>query len=447
MDNRPLFSFDPTVLRSTDICLPHKSLFPSRADKVIRLTNLTKPSSTSIFGGPPIGMGPVGWDVPDGDTEAMGRKTGKKDRPTALDLGKRSPATTDASPSASTSGSSSDHWTTPMMSPGSFDSSGRTFGKHVALPSRMHDSPVSPTFGLPSSETIRDLAQSRRLQEQEALGRRHGAVPPPPPRSPVLWYGTDTPAGRFRTTRSRASNSSLRTNTTSDSDDSWRSATDVPVLPSSSPVSTNFYWTRVEVDRDVPSVENGGQATTTTSKTQKRESMTPRANRVLQFPDRDSDGLELVDDPIDEGEVPNDLLLTFGTQSETHHWFALLKSFTSNDYITLVSGNDMATNLTRSDSRPTPSLYSAFSANGTGSRAEWARIWRSLEIKIQDVKDLNLACSTGTIELNSTASARPVPARRGMLRSISSGFGQTLKGLMDDEDARQKQEDTLYWSV
>lgn len=210
-------------------------------------------------------------------------------------------------------------------------------------------------------------------------------------------------------------------------------------------MSTNFYWTKLDVDEDAPSVENGRQAT---SKTKKRESMTPRANRVLQqFPDRDSDGLELVDDRVDEGEVPNDLLLTFTTKAETRHWYALLKSFTSNDYITLVSGKDMSTNLTRSDSRPSPSLYSAFSANGGGGKAEWARIWRSLEIKIQDVKGLDLACPGRAAELQALANARPVPAKRGMLRSISSGFGQTLKGLMDEEETKPKQEDNLYWSV
>jgi hypothetical protein len=167
----------------------------------------------------------------------------------------------------------------------------------------------------------------------------------------------------------------------------------------------------------------------------------------LQFPDRDSDGLELIEDRVaDEGEAPNDLLLTFATPSEMYMWYALLKSFTSNEYITLVSGNDMSTNLSRNDVRPSPSLYSAFSVNGTGSKAEWARIWRSLEIKIQDVKDLNLASPPWAAESNGLVS-RPLPPKRGMLRSISSGFGQSLKGLMDEEDVRQKQEDMVYWSM
>ncbi|KAG7527626.1 hypothetical protein FFLO_06748 [Filobasidium floriforme] len=106
----------------------------------------------------------------------------------------------------------------------------------------------------------------------------------------------------------------------------------------------------------------------------------------------------------------------------------------------------MSTNLTRNDARPSPSLYSAFSVNGTGSKAEWARIWRSLEIKIQDVKDLNLASPPWVTESNGLVN-RPAPPKRGMLRSISSGFGQSLKGLIDEEEVRQKQEDTLYWSI
>lgn len=456
-DPRPLFSFDPTVLCSTDVSLPHKSLFPSRTDKVIRLTNLLKPCPTSILGGPPIGQGPTGWDSADrvarGSRDAeTSSSSSRKARPVALDLGLRgstSPAFTD--------GSASENWVTPMMSPWSADSADQGFSKHSGLPSR-HDgvslnSPTSPTFGLPSSETIRDLAQARRVQEQEALGRRAGSDRSSP-RSPVMWYGTDTPAaGRFRTTRSKASNSSLRTNTTTESDDSWRSASDVPVLPAaaSSPISTNFHWTNLDLDEEIPSAENGGPVTTpnstATSKAKKRESMTPRANRVLQFPDRDSDGLELLEDRVaDEGEAPNDLLLTFATRSETYLWYALLKSYTSNEYITLVSGNDMSTNLTRNDARPSPSLYSAFSVNGTGSKAEWARIWRSLEIKIQDVKDLNLASPPWVAESNGLVN-RPVPPKRGMLRSISSGFGQSLKGLMDEEEVLQKQEDTLYWSM
>lgn len=336
-----------------------------------------------------------------------------------------------------------------MMSPGPSDGF-REFDKNT-LPGRntFHpgSSPRNAEFGgLPTSETIKDIAQCRRMQERDALGRRHDAESSFSSRTGSGWYGpprSDASGERIRAARSQASNSSLRTTMTTDSEDSWRSASDGLTLPQHSPISTNFHWTKLETSEETPSVENGASLS---DRAKKRESMTPKANRVLQFPNRDEDGLELNSDHAELGETPDNLILTFASKTETYQWFAMLRSFSQPEYITLIAGNDVATNQIRAESRPSPTLYSAFSVNGSGSKAEWARIWRSLEIKIQDVKDLNLS-GPGTSSESVLPVTRPVGPKRGMLRSLSSGFGQTLKGLMEDDESRRKKEDTLYWSM
>jgi hypothetical protein len=445
-----VLTFDPTALKSTDVMIPHKSLFPSRPDKVIRFCNVPK-ASNDLMTGPIIGLGAIGWELPEGtgliEVSPEFQTRGQSESQPDMVL-PNSPFLT------STSRQSIEQWSTPMNSPRSVDSFRVTSRNN--LPTRNISggetgtgSPRQPSFGgLPNSETIKDLAQCRRMQEQESLGRRNEIASSISPRSIPGWYGSnrsDASGERIRSARSQASNSSLRTNTTTDSEESWRSATDGLVIPQTSPISTNFHWTKLDTNEELPSVENGGMAS---DKSEKRQSMTPKANRVLQFPDRDSDGLDLIPDHAEVAEkVPDDLLLTFKSKTETYNWFAMLRSFSSHEYITVISGNKTTTTTqVRSESRPSPTLYSAFSVNGSGSKAEWARVWRSLEIKIQDVKDLNWEGFGGLGE-SSLMATRPAGTKRGMLRSISTGFGQTLKGLMDDDDARRKKEDTLYWSM
>jgi hypothetical protein len=399
---RLVAEFNPSKLYSTDISLPHHSLFPTKGNTVIRFSNLSSASRSP---------GELGENATADRSESTGLGQGE--------------------------------WRTPGSRQGSFNgvpkqndrrskgtSELSTQSDRGVNDSTQHIRKQSGSSGidLPHSETIRDLAQSRRLEQQGSLGRRASHDPISSDFPSLHGYPSDS----VRTTRSQASSSSLRTAATEESDETWLSATDGLSPPLISPTAPEFQWTKIDME------DANGNGIDQKDDQYDRDSMTPKAHKVLSFPNP----MDVSNGAVAQNKPsPIDgLILSFVDVAETSQWFALLRSFTRHDLITIISGP-----LTDdSRSTPSPSLYSAFSINGTGNKAEWARVWRSLEIDIQDVKDLKIP---GSLSSLNNGGPQKAAARRGMLRSISTGFGQTLKGLMDEEDIRQKREDSLFWQM